>query len=513
MITLAVALVALAALLYYGTRNFDYWKKKGVKYEKPLPFFGNNLKGFLQMKSYAQYALEYYKKYPNEKVVGFFRAMKPELLIHDPEYVRRIIFQDFAHFHSRGLITHKKVVQPLFRNLFFLEGDNWKLLRQRMTPLFTSGKLKAMFPLIVERAEKLKARTLSSAAEGATLDAKELMARYTTDFIGACGFGVDADSLNNEDSEFRKLGASIFGSYRLKDIFYSFLKDVFPELAKNLTVLQHIEDDMKDFVGSVLKKRNYQPCGRGDFVDLLLECQKMGTIYGESIEHIHNGVPEKASLEFDDDLIMAQIFVFFAAGFETSSAATSFTLHQLAYHPKVQEKVQKEIDHVLSKHNGKLCYDAIKEMTYLEWTLKEAMRIFPLLGVLVRECARPYYFPEIDLKIDPGVKVFIPVIGFHTDPQYFTDPEEFRPERFHPDEFGTMQKQLYMPFGDGPRNCIGARLGLMQSVAGLAAILSAFTVEPAPETVRYPEISTKSTVIQNVKSGLPLLFKERKSTL
>ncbi|KAJ0170113.1 hypothetical protein K1T71_014041 [Dendrolimus kikuchii] len=513
MITLAVVLVALAALLYYGTRNFDYWKKKGVKYEKPLPFFGNNLKGFLLVKTYSQYALEYYKKYPNEKVVGFFRSMTPELIIQDPEYVRRVMIQDFAHFHSRGLITHKKVVQPLFRNLFFLEGDNWKLLRQRMTPIFTSGKLKAMFPLIVERAEKLKARTLSSAARGATLDAKELMARYTTDFIGACGFGVDSDSLNEEDSEFRKLGASFFNNRSAKDAFYTILKHVFPEMSKNLVVLKYIEDSMKVFVGSVMKKRNYQPCGRGDFIDLLLECQKMGTIYGESIENIHNGVPEKASLEFDDDLIMAQVFVFFVAGFETSSSASSFTLHQLAYHPEVQEKVQKEIDEVLSRHNGKLSYDAIKEMTYLEWTLKEAMRLFPILGVLVRECSRPYHFPEINLKIDPGIKVLIPIAALHNDPQYFRDPEEFRPERFHPDEFGTIQKQLYMPFGDGPRNCIGARLGLMQSVAGLAAILSAFTVEPAPETVRIPPISTKIGFIQSVKGGLPLLFKERKSTL
>ncbi|KAJ0170109.1 hypothetical protein K1T71_014037 [Dendrolimus kikuchii] len=512
MITLAVVLVALAALLHYATRNFDYWKKKGVKYEKPLPFFGNNLKGFLLMKTYSQLGLEYYKKYPNEKVVGYFRSKTPELIIIDPEYVRRIMIQDFGNFHSRGLIWHKKVVQPLYRNLFFLEGDNWKLLRQRMTPIFSSGKLKAMFPLIVERAEKLKARALVSAAKGATLDAKELMVRYTTDFIGACGFGVDSNSLNEEDSEFRKLGANIFNT-RIKDVFYTILKHVFPEMAKNLTLAQSVEDDMKDFVRSVMEKRNYQPCGRGDFIDLLLECKKMGTIYGDSIENINNGVPEKASLEFDDDLIMAQVFLFFIAGFETSSATTSFTLHQLAYHPEVQEKVQKEIDHVLSKHNGKLSYDAIKEMTYLEWAFKEAMRIFPTLGVLIRECSRPYHFPEINLTIDPGVKVLIPVIGFHNDPQYFRDPEKFIPERFHPDEFGPMQKQLYMPFGEGPRNCIGGRLGLMQSLAGLAAILSAFTVEPAPETVRYPEVSTKSVLLQNVKGGLPLLFKERKSTL
>ncbi|MDK0539469.1 cytochrome P450, partial [Clostridium perfringens] len=78
--------------------------------------------------------------------------------------------------------------EPMMQNLFFAEGDLWKLLRQRMTPAFTSGKLKAMFPLVVERAERLKTRALAAAADGKSLDARDLMARYTTDFIGACGF-------------------------------------------------------------------------------------------------------------------------------------------------------------------------------------------------------------------------------------------------------------------------------------------------------------------------------------
>lgn len=454
MITVTVILIILVALLLYGTRHYGYWKKKGVIYERPLPLVGNNFQGLLFRKTLSQVGLEYYNKYPKEKVVGYYKFTKPELFIRDPEYVKRILIQDFMYFHSRGMVVHKKVIQPLYRNLFLLEGDAWKLLRQRMTPVFTSGKLKAMFPLIVDKAEKLKARALSSAAKGATLDAKELMARYATDFIGACGFGVESDSLNDEESEFRKLGANIF-SFKTKDIVYGILKALFPETTKHLVVLEHVERDMKNFVGSVLQKRNYLPIGRGDFIDLLLECKNKGIIHGESIEHIINGVPEKTSLEFDDELLIAQVFVFFAAGFETSSSATSFTLHQLAYHPEIQAKVQKEIDVVLAKYDGKLCYDAIKEMTYLEWTLKEGLRQFPSLGVLVRECSRPYHFPEINLTIDPGIKVLIPVLAFQNDPQYFSNPEEFRPERFHPDEFGPIQKQLYMPFGDGPRNCIG----------------------------------------------------------
>lgn len=154
-------------------------------------------------------------------------------------------------------------------------------------------------------------------------------------------------------------------------------------------------------------------------------------------------------------LMAAQVFVFFAAGFETSSSATSFTLHQLAYHPEVQTKLQKEIDLVLEKHDNKLSYDAVRQMTYLEWSFKEGMRMFPSLGFLIRKCARPYTFKDLNVTIDDGVTIMIPVQALHNDPKYWKEPEVFRPERFHPDEFNAVQKSTYLPFGTGPRACIG----------------------------------------------------------
>lgn len=426
-----------------------------MKHVKPLPFVGNNVKYYLMRQSVAQTACEFYWKYPQEKVVGFYRATMPELVIRDPEIVKRVLATDFACFYPRG-INHKTVVEPLMRNLFFADGDLWRLLRQRMTPAFSSGKLKAMFPLIAERTEKLQACALAAAASQRPLDARELMARFTTDFIGACGFGLDADSLNEEDSAFRKLGAKIFNlGYR--DILIAMLKEMFPDTFKHLKYLGRLESDFLKFVEDILKHRaSAEYSKRNDFVDLMLECKAKGTIEGESIERVDaDGKPSRATLEFDDVLIAAQIFIFFAAGFETSSSATSYTLHQLAYHPGVQDKVQKEIDRVLAKYDNKLTYESVKELTYLEWTFKEAMRMFPSLGFLIRTSARPYTFPELGLSIDEGVAVVVPVQALHMDPKYFECPHEFRPERFHPDNFQSVHKYAYLPFGSGPRACIG----------------------------------------------------------
>ncbi|XP_063828737.1 cytochrome P450 6B6-like isoform X1 [Ostrinia nubilalis] len=510
MITIIIALIFIVAIYFYNTRNFKYWEKRGVKHDKPIIFFGTGRETFLMRKSITQSFVDLYRKYPNEKVVGFFRSSTPGLLIRDPELIKHVLLTDFVHFYERGIHPDKRGLEPLLSNLFFAEGDLWRLLRQRMTPAFTSGKLKAMFPLIVERAEQLQARALDAARKGKAIDARDLMARYTTDFIGACGFGLDAGSLNEEESAFRKLGADIF-KFDLRQVVVNVLKENFPRLTRQLKFLGHLENQIVTLVNDIQKQRNYQPSNRNDFIDLLLECKKKGIIKVESLEKVKpDGSPDYATLELDDLLIAAQVFVFFAAGFETSSSATSYTLHQLAYYPEVQKKVQADIDAVLSKHDNKLSYEAVKDMTYLDWTFREGMRKFPSLGYLARRCSRKYTFTDLNLTIDEGVMISIPLQALQTDPQYFDNPTEFRPERFDPKN-GLANKFTYLPFGDGPRACIGERLGLMQSLAGLAAILSRFSVEPAPESHPVdPPVEPKFDVVQSVIDGLPLRFIERK---
>ncbi|KAL0884223.1 hypothetical protein ABMA27_016221 [Loxostege sticticalis] len=494
-------LVSIVFILYlYNTRTFNYWKKRGIKHEEPVLFFGTNKRVLLGKQSRSQMVDEIYWKYPDEKVVGGFRTTTPELIIRDPELIKNVLLTDFISFHRRGLNSHKTVFEPLRQHLFAADGDLWRLVRQRLTPAFTSGKLKAMFPLIVERAEKLQSFTLAAASQNEPLNSRDLMARFTTDFIGACGFGIDSDSLNEENSEFRKLGKQIF-TVTMREVVVNMLKEVFPELTKNLKLFARFESDLISLVKAIQMKRNYKPSGRNDFIDLLLDCKEKGALEGTSIEKVNpDGTPEKVSIKMDDDLFAAQVFVFFAAGFETSSSSTSFTLHQLAYNPDVQKKVQEDIDSVLERHNNTLCYEAVKEMTYLEWAFKEGLRI-----------TTKYTFEKIHLSIDEDVHILIPVQSLHMDPKYWDDPEEFRPERFDPQNFTSRQKQVYFPFGDGPRNCIGSRLGLMQSLAGLAAILSRFTVEPAPESKRHVEVNPRSQIVQAVKGdSLPLMFRERK---
>ncbi|XP_034834771.1 cytochrome P450 6B6-like [Maniola hyperantus] len=496
-------------LYFYGTRNFDYWKKRGIKYEEPVVFFGGWLRQHIDRVSVSERFANLHRAFPEERFVGFFEGNTPAVLVRDPELIKQVWLTDFRHIHHRGLIPLTEFTEPLMRNLFTIEGDLWKLMRQKLTPAFSSGKLKAMFPLIVERTEKL-AKLAEEASSKDEIDVRELMARYTTDFIGACGFGIDSNALNEENSDFRKLGKRIFNlTYR--DLFFNVMKRLCPGPFKHARFFPpEVENKTISIVRQIMAQRDYKPSGRNDFMDILLELRQKGKIVGESIERQNpDGSPAIVELELDDELLAAQVFVFFAAGYETSSSASSFLLHMLAYHPDVQERCQKEVDEVLAKYDGKLCFDAVRDMKYLEMAFKESIRYLPSPGFLIRRTVSKYTIPDSQVTLDEGTIIIVSIECLSHDEEYFEDPEEFRPERFHPDNIGNIKKCTYMPFGVGPRSCIGERMGIMQSMAGVATILSKLTVAPSRSSIRKPRIDPKSILIQNIIGGLPLALKRR----
>ncbi|XP_046960493.1 cytochrome P450 6B5-like [Vanessa cardui] len=507
---LILTILILIFIYLYTTRNYDYWKKRNIKYETPLPIFGNHFKTFFGIKGLAEVSTGIYNKYPEEKVVGYFRGPTPELIIRDPDIVRDILSVDFAYFHSRGLSRNTKL-EPLFKNIFHADGDFWKLLRQRLTPAFTTSKLKNMFPLIVKCTEKLEHVGKEIIAAGGECDVRELMARFSTEFIGSCGFGIEMDTINNENSFFRKLGKKIF-NHSLRDVFLFMLFDIFPGTKKFIRISdKNLEKTFTSIMMKIFEQRNFKPSGRNDFVDLVLDLAGKGKIVGDSIEHRNpDGSPKQIELEMDLSCLIAQIFVFFGAGFETSSSSTSYTLHELAFNIDVQEKVQDEIDRVLLKYNNRLCYEAVAEMTYLEMAFKEAMRILPPVGNLNRICANEYTISKLGVTIDPGVKILIPTQALQNDPLYFENPQVFDPERFANISTNEINKYVYMPFGEGPRACIGARLGQMQSLAGLAAVLHKFSVVPSEKSKRKLIMNPRLNVIQGVLDGIPLKLELRK---
>ena len=144
---LAASLVIVTYVYYWMTKNFDYWTKRGLKGPKPIPFFGNFKDLMLVRLHQSDFMKKFYDEYDQEPAIGLFFIRSPVMIVRDPEMIKDVLIKSFPTFADRGIYIHKDI-EPLAQHLVFLEPSKWKPMRRKLTPVFTSGKLKEMFYLI-----------------------------------------------------------------------------------------------------------------------------------------------------------------------------------------------------------------------------------------------------------------------------------------------------------------------------------------------------------------------------
>jgi len=179
--------------------------------------------------------------------------------------------------------------------------------------------------------------------------------------------------------------------------------------------------------------------------------------------------------------------VFFIAGFDTTSTTECFAAHELAANPDIQKRLQDEVDEVAARNNGKVNYNDINAMKYMDMVVSETMRYWPAALRLDRKCVKPYTLPPSndsskEVKVGVNETIWVPVSAIHHDPQYYENPSKFDPERFSDENKGKINPFAYMPFGVGPRNCIGSRFALMSMKAILFFLLLKFDLVPVDKT-------------------------------
>lgn len=281
MIEILAGLVTLIFGLYiYLTWNFDYWKKLGVPYDKPVILTGSLSDVILGKQHISEHQKSLYRKFEGHPFAGFFLLRQPTLLIRDPELVKAIIVKDFDYFIDRTFHPDEDTDPLAGRNLFGMRGIKWRYLRNKLSPTFTSGKMKMMFPLVAACSEELGELLLKHAKKGEIVELKDIAARYTTDVIATCAFGIQCHSLKNPNAEFREIGRKIFApnfrnQFVLTGVFF------FPQLIKFFR-LKAIPPDVEVFFRSVLsdtmgfrEKNNVQ---RPDFLQLLLQIKNKGKV-------------------------------------------------------------------------------------------------------------------------------------------------------------------------------------------------------------------------------------------
>ncbi|XP_044761017.1 probable cytochrome P450 6a14 [Coccinella septempunctata] len=474
--------------------NYSYWQRRNVE-TAPFSYLFGTLKDVtLQKEAFSTGTLKLYKKYKSKgaKHVGLYFLWETMYMPIDVDLVKSIMQVDFQHFVDRGVYVNEKA-DPLSAHLFSLEGKKWKLLRNKLTPTFTSGKMRMMFETLVECTKGLG--KVMDEEMGEAVDIKDILGRFTTDVIGSCAFGLNCNSLENPKSEFREKGKAVFE----KD-FWENLKEVILFLAPNFMKKLNISltpKDVSDFFLNVVKDtvayREKEGVVRKDFLQLLIQLKNKGKLVDDEKVAEENITDEENSITLDE--ICAQAFIFFEAGFETSSTTMTFSLYELSKNKEIQEKARDEVRRVLERHQGKLTYDAAMEMRYLEQIINETLRKYPPLPVLNRICTKEYRVPGTDLVLEKGQRLMIPVIGIQSDPEYYPEPEKFDPDRFSEENKKNMKPYTFLPFGDGPRVCIGARFGMMQTKVGLAALLLNYDFEVSEKTKEPIDFEPKSFVM------------------
>uniref|UniRef100_A0A182N311 Cytochrome P450 n=1 Tax=Anopheles dirus TaxID=7168 RepID=A0A182N311_9DIPT len=462
---LALLLCGVLSLLAFLVRQrFHYWTIRNVP-TLPATFpFGHF--AALRQQSLAEVSRALYQQTdPKERFYGLTIMLHPAVMITDLDLIKTVLIKDFAHFPDHG-VYHNERVDPLSCHLFCLEGAKWKAIRSKLSPTFTSGRMKAMFPILREVSANFTHFLRAAVGSSGELDVKDCCARMMIDNIGGCAFGIECNSFHDPDSAFRRAGQLVFDRPRHSQIVSNLLR-LYPVLGRVLALkVNHDEviEFFTDLVQRTVAMRETSAAKRNDLIDMMVELR---------------AASDGAALTMNE--LMAQAFGFFVAGYETSSSNVTFCLYELALNERCQERARECVQQALNKHGG-LTYDAIADMDYLDRCINETLRKYPPLPVLQRLCCKPYRIPGSDVILPAKMKIHIPVYAIQRDARYYPDPERFEPDRFAPELVAGRHFSTFLSFGEGPRICIGQRLGVMQSRVGLATILANFRVRPGPRT-------------------------------
>ncbi|CAH1641303.1 unnamed protein product [Spodoptera littoralis] len=511
LIVLASLLFVTFSLIYYIlSKKLSYWKKKNVPHADPLPILGNYGDYILQREYPGKVVQKLCHKFKNEPYFGAYFGTLPVLVVKDPEIIKHVLTKDFYYVSGRES-SHYYDKEMMTQNMFLGSGDRWKVLRQNLTPLFSSLKMKNMFYLIEKCTIGFEDMLNKELKISNVVEVRSAVAKYTMDNICSCAFGVEAQAMTEkENNPFQFMANEIFESSKYRgfkiicraawpSIFYGLGFKLFPKT---------IDRFFSNLLTGVFKSRNYKPSPRNDFVDLLLNFKTEDYIVGDSLSNVITGEEKKVKLKVSDELLIAQSVMFFSAGFETSATTTSFTLFELAKHPELQERAAAEVDEFLRRHNNRLVYDCVTELPYLEACMYEALRMYPVIGNLTREVMDDYVLPT-GLKLDAGVRVHIPVYDMHYNPEYFPEPKKYNPERFMPGNKEHINPNTFFAFGSGPRLCIGMRFAKMQVLSGLITFLKKYKVELADGMARELEFDPKTLLTQPLDNCIALKLTER----
>jgi len=518
--------VILLTLVWWVEGRVAHFRQQGVKGPLVLPFVGTSYLHFYKgMKNQDWDVTQQYGR-----VALLVEHGKPTLLTTKEDLMKQILLKDAPNFINRfGAVAQTQLYDPVMRfNLLRLKDAEWKRVRSLLTPTFSTGKIRDMTSQITECAELLCKNLDNAAEQGVEFEAKSYCGAFTMDSIAKIAFGIEVDSQKDPNDDFVKY-AQMAMDFKLSNpalLVTLFCPPLIP-LVCGLGGYMMMNQESIRFFGSVTDQLlSSQEKMQGDgtkrsFIRLMIDAHheenEPNDEQTDDTDDITANIDDVTPKTKDSDIntkasakkgltrteVLAQGILFFLAGYDTTATTLSFLMYSMACNQELQEKLHQEVFSVSEKQG--INYSSVNDMEYLDRCIQESLRLYPPAHRIDRVASNDVTIGN--LHIPAGTVVAMPIHTIHRDPEYWPNPEEFDPDRFLPEVKQTRPTWHYLPFGLGPRKCIGMRLALLEVKLAAARIFHDFRILTNAQT-QIP-VTFKKMGLLNAERGLWLTADKR----
>ncbi|KAL1466000.1 hypothetical protein MTO96_026948 [Rhipicephalus appendiculatus] len=444
------------------------FQRYGIPGPNPDFLFGN----WMQLKEDRLKVMEtWIQEYG--KVFGFYEGEIPKVVISDLDIIKKCFMKESHVFRDRGPFVIE--VEPIKSSLIFLKGDEWKRMRSVLNPIFSTAKMKLMSQVMSDCANTLVEVISHRLSTGrAIVNVTELSQGLSLDVVTKCALAWQVDCQRDLENPilkrlkkiFLEVDEGVMAAAMAIPILRRLFAWIFPMLSYGKLFLL-INDNLREVINARAAK--LEGTTTADVVQLMLEAK------AEAVRR-KNG----AEAEIMDKHLLANCFVFLAAGFETTATTLAFILYELSRHPEEQDKLFEEIKSQPTDHSD---YDSVQKLKRMDMVISECLRLYPPLVLFTtRVCDKDTALAGF--TVPAGAHILLPTWHVHHNPDVWPDAHRFIPDRFlsgmaHEDR---RNPAAFVPFGLGPRECIGRRFALLELKTALAKLVSMYVFSVCDET-------------------------------
>lgn len=381
------------------------------------------------------------------------------VLFNTAEYAHTILVE-LANDVYKGRLMHRGFQSAITgaEGVFISEGEFHHRQRKLMSPPFQPRHIASYADTMVHYADQLR----HELRDGETLDINQKMTQVTMSIIGKILF--DADIFTETDELGEALTTALASTvHRMTRLFAPPMNWPTPYNRRIRAAIFLVRERIQ----AMIDERRRSTDERNDFLSILLRTR------------YEDGSP------MDDAQLMEECLTLFSAGHETTATALTWAWYLLSQHPAAYQKLQQEVDKVLQGRTP--TYADLERLPYCSQVFKEALRLYPPAYSTLRETLHD---TEIDGYLVPkGYMLLICFYTLHLKPEYFPEPEKFDPERFAPEREKQIPRYAYLPFGAGPRICLGNYFALMEGPLVLATLAQKVTFSLEPGQTIQPDVN------------------------